>query len=54
MSLQNSPDSREGRLVIGRHWNEYFDFFHVYFWQATQIAMIVGVLYGWIKLFGHR
>ena len=41
-------------LIVGRHWNEYFDFFHVYFWQATLIAMIVGVLYGWIKLFVHR
>jgi archaeosortase B (VPXXXP-CTERM-specific) len=41
-------------LVVGRHWNEYFDFFHVYFWQATLIAMIVSVLYGWIKLFVHR
>ena len=41
-------------LVVGRHWNEYFDFFHVYFWQATLIVMIVSVLYGWIKLFVHR
>ena len=41
-------------LLVGRHFNEYFDFFHVYFWQATLIAMIVGVLYGWIKLFVHR
>lgn len=41
-------------LVVGRHWNEYFDFFHIYFWQATLIGMIVGVLYGWIKLFVHR
>lgn len=41
-------------LVVGRHWNDYFDFFHVYFWQATLIAMIVSVLYGWIKLFVHR
>ena len=41
-------------LVVGRRWNEYFDFFHIYFWQATLIAMIVGVLYGWIKLFVHR
>ena len=41
-------------LVVGRHWNDYFEFFHVYFWQATLIAMIVGVLYGWIKLFVHR
>ena len=41
-------------LVVGRYWNEYFDFFHVYFWQATLIVMIVAVLYGWIKLFVHR
>ncbi len=41
-------------LVVGRYWNPYFDFFHIYFWQATLIAMIVGVLYGWIKLFVHR
>jgi len=41
-------------LVVGRYWNDYFDFFHVYFWQATLIAMIVGVLYGWIRLFVHR
>ena len=41
-------------LVVGRHWNEYFDFFHLYFWQATLTAMIVSVLYGWIKLFVHR
>jgi archaeosortase B (VPXXXP-CTERM-specific) len=41
-------------LVVGRHWNEYFDFFHIYFWQATLIVMIVSVLYGWIKLFVHR
>jgi archaeosortase B (VPXXXP-CTERM-specific) len=38
-------------LLVGRYWNDYFDFFHIYFWQATLIAMIVGVLYGWIKLF---
>ena len=41
-------------LIVGRHWNAYFDFFHVYFWQATLIVMIVSVLYGWIKLFVHR
>jgi archaeosortase B (VPXXXP-CTERM-specific) len=41
-------------LLVGRHWSDYFDFFHVYFWQATLIAMIVSVLYGWIKLFVHR
>jgi len=41
-------------LVVGRHWNEYFDFFHIYFWQATLIAMIVAVLHGWIKVFVPR
>ena len=41
-------------LLVGRYWSDYFDFFHVYFWQATLIAMIVSVLYGWIKLFVHR
>jgi archaeosortase B (VPXXXP-CTERM-specific) len=41
-------------LVVGRHWNDYFDFFHIYFWQATLIVMIVSVLYGWIKIFVHR
>jgi len=41
-------------LVVGRYQNDYFDFFHVYFWQATLIAMIVSVLYAWIKLFVHR
>ena len=41
-------------LIVGRHWGDYFDFFHVYFWQATLIAMIVSVLYGWIRIFVHR
>jgi archaeosortase B (VPXXXP-CTERM-specific) len=41
-------------LIVGRYWNETFDFFHIYFWQATLIAMIVGVLYGWIRLFVRR
>lgn len=41
-------------LVVGRHWHAAFDFFHLYFWQATLIAMIVGVLYGWIRIFVRR
>ncbi len=41
-------------LLVGRYWNEYFDFFHVYFWQATLIAIIVSVLYGWIRIFVRR
>jgi len=41
-------------LVVGKHWHEAFDFFHLYFWQATLIAMIVGVLLGWIRIFVRR
>ena len=41
-------------LLVGRYKGEWFDFFHVYFWQATLIAMIVGVLYGWIRIFVRR
>ena len=41
-------------LVVGRHWHAAFDFFHLYFWQATLIAMIVGVLYAWIRLCVQR
>lgn len=41
-------------LVVGRHWHAAFDFFHLYFWQATLIAMIVGVLYAWIRLCVRR
>lgn len=41
-------------LIVGRYWPASFDFFHIYFWQATLIAMIVGVLYGWIRLFVKR
>lgn len=41
-------------LLVGRHWHAAFDFFHLYFWQATLIAMIVGVLYGWIRLCVRR
>jgi archaeosortase B (VPXXXP-CTERM-specific) len=41
-------------LIVMRHWGDYMDFFHVYFWQATLMAMIVSVLYGWIRLFVLR
>jgi archaeosortase B (VPXXXP-CTERM-specific) len=41
-------------LLVGRHWHGAFDFFHLYFWQATLIAMIVGVLYGWIRICVRR
>lgn len=41
-------------LIVGRRWPDSFEFFHLYFWQATLIAIIVSVLYGWIRIFVHR
>lgn len=35
-------------LVVGRYGAGYFDFFHVFFWQATLILMILGVWLAWI------
>jgi archaeosortase B (VPXXXP-CTERM-specific) len=35
-------------LVVGRYANSMFDFFHLYFWQATLIIMITSVWLLWI------
>jgi exosortase/archaeosortase family protein len=35
-------------LVVGRFANSTFDFFHLYFWQATLIIMITSVWLLWI------
>ena len=35
-------------LVVGRYANPMFDFFHLYFWQATLIIMITSVWLLWI------
>lgn len=35
-------------IVVGRYWSEYFDFMHLYFWQATLILMITSVWLLWI------
>ncbi|MBW2275269.1 MAG: exosortase H [Deltaproteobacteria bacterium] len=35
-------------IVVGRYWPEYFDFMHLYFWQATLILMITSVWLLWI------
>lgn len=35
-------------LVVGRYANPMFDFFHLYFWQATLIIMITAVWLLWI------
>ena len=35
-------------LLVGRYANSMFDFFHLYFWQATLIIMITSVWLLWI------
>ena len=35
-------------LVVGRYANSMFDFFHLYFWQATLILMTTSVWLLWI------
>ncbi|MDE0885731.1 MAG: archaeosortase/exosortase family protein [Myxococcota bacterium] len=37
-----------GLILVGRYWSEAFDFMHLYFWQATMIAMITSVWLLWI------
>jgi archaeosortase B (VPXXXP-CTERM-specific) len=35
-------------ILVGRYYPEYFDFMHLYFWQATLILMITSVWLLWI------
>lgn len=35
-------------VVVGHYAPEYFDFMHLYFWQATLILMITGVWLLWL------
>ena len=35
-------------MLVGRHYRDSFDFMHLYFWQATMIAMITSVWLFWI------
>jgi archaeosortase B (VPXXXP-CTERM-specific) len=37
-------------LWVGRHANTYFEFIHVYFWQATLILVITSLWLVWIHL----
>lgn len=37
-----------GLIWVGRYWSSAFDFMHLYFWQATMIAMITSVWLLWI------
>ena len=41
-------------MVVGKHWPEYFDFMHLYFWQATLILMITSVWLLWITQVVNR
>jgi exosortase H (IPTLxxWG-CTERM-specific) len=35
-------------ILVGRYYPKYFDFMHLYFWQATLILMITSVWMLWI------
>jgi archaeosortase B (VPXXXP-CTERM-specific) len=37
-----------GLIWVGRYWSQAFEFMHLYFWQATMIAMITSVWLLWI------
>ncbi len=42
-------------IVVGRFYRESFEFMHIYFWQATMIAMITSVWLLWIvKVVRHE
>lgn len=41
-------------MVVGKHFPEYFDFMHLYFWQATLILMITSVWLLWITQVVNR
>jgi len=41
-------------LLVGRFQPEYFDFMHLYFWQATLILMITSVWLLWITQVVNR
>ncbi|MCP5039530.1 MAG: exosortase H [bacterium] len=41
-------------LLVGKHQPQYFDFMHLYFWQATLILMITSVWLLWITQVVNR
>lgn len=41
-------------IVVGKHAPQYFDFMHLYFWQATLILMITSVWLLWITQVVNR
>ena len=38
-----------GLLFVGRHAAEFFDFAHLYFWQAGTILVICGLWMTWVR-----
>lgn len=43
-----------GLLVVGRYTPDYFDFFHVYFWQITLVGIIVVNWLLWLNVIVRR
>jgi archaeosortase B (VPXXXP-CTERM-specific) len=41
-------------MLVGKYFPEYFDFMHLYFWQATLILMITSVWLLWITQVVNR
>lgn len=43
-----------GLLIVGRHQPEFFDFFHLYFWQGTLVLLVAAVWLAWLQLIVRR
>ena len=41
-------------MLVGKYSPQYFDFMHLYFWQATLILMITSVWLLWITQVVNR
>ena len=41
-------------VLVGRHQPDHFDFFHIYFWQVTLVAIVAATWLGWLRLFARR
>ena len=43
-----------GLLVVGRPQPQFFDFFHLYFWQSTLVLVVATVWWAWLQLIVRR
>jgi len=43
-----------GLLAVGRYQPQWFDFFHLYFWQSTLVLLVATVWLAWLKLIVRR